>query len=113
MAFLRCSPIKSSAEWLQSGSQRPNLLAAQSFDACRTTPASRAHALVSDPWHILSGYDLEFAGMSPLQGARNSGRAVMRTSNGARAPRRVVRGRSISAKARLGLGDHFGAFCVG
>jgi hypothetical protein len=48
-----------------------------------------------------------------LQGARNSGRAVMRTSNGARAPRRVVRGRSISAKARLGLGDHFGAFCVG
>jgi hypothetical protein len=24
----RCSPIKSSAEWLQSGSQRPNLLAA-------------------------------------------------------------------------------------
>ena len=33
------SPIKSSAEWLQSGSQRPNLLAAQSFDACRTTPA--------------------------------------------------------------------------
>src|SRR4029077_11208099 len=42
-----CSPIKSSAEWLQSGSQRPNLLAAQSFDACRTTPASRAHAHVS------------------------------------------------------------------
>ena len=29
------------------GSQRPNLLAAQSFDACRTTPASRAHAHVS------------------------------------------------------------------
>jgi glucose dehydrogenase len=28
-------------------SQRPNLLAAQSFDACRTTPASRAHAHVS------------------------------------------------------------------
>ena len=44
---LQHSPIKSSAEWLQSGSQRPNLLAAQSFDACRTTPASRAHAHVS------------------------------------------------------------------
>ena len=47
MASLRCPPIKSSAEWLQSRSQRPNLLAAQSFDACRTTPASRAHAHVS------------------------------------------------------------------
>jgi hypothetical protein len=25
-AFLRCSPIKSSAEWLQSGSQRPEFI---------------------------------------------------------------------------------------
>ena len=46
-AFLRCSPIKSSAEWLQSGSQRPNLLAAQSFDACRTTPADTASTMSS------------------------------------------------------------------